>query len=289
MVPSVDYTIIIPHYNIPELLVRCLKSIPARDDIQIIVIDDGSNERNKSILKEIEQTFPYIQFIYQENLGGAGGFFAGMKYMYEHHYEWLWMMDDDGLPASTQLEMLLKDKGEYLFLNALVVNKDDHSKLSFGEMNDISEFKGQLTTEEVFHPFNGTFIHWCVIHKVGLVKKEMFIWGDEQEYRLRVVKNGYKAATVISAIHYHPSEKGRKISVVPFLNNCYILDKPRNLSNIFYRNLGYVYKLYGSKWYTGLKTIGCYLLAYTLRFQFKEVWKILKYYNRGRNNNFNID
>jgi glycosyltransferase involved in cell wall biosynthesis len=79
MVPSVDYTIIIPHYNIPELLVRCLKSIPARDDIQIIVIDDGSNERNKSILKEIEQTFPYIQFIYQENLGGGAARNKGLS------------------------------------------------------------------------------------------------------------------------------------------------------------------------------------------------------------------
>jgi len=37
------FSIIIPHKNIPELLQRCLNSIPIRDNIQIIIIDDDSN------------------------------------------------------------------------------------------------------------------------------------------------------------------------------------------------------------------------------------------------------
>lgn len=39
------YSIVIPHYNCPDLLVRCLKSIPERSDIQIIVTDDHSDDR----------------------------------------------------------------------------------------------------------------------------------------------------------------------------------------------------------------------------------------------------
>lgn len=37
------YTIIIPHKNIQPLLRRCLNSIPRRKDIQVIVVDDGSD------------------------------------------------------------------------------------------------------------------------------------------------------------------------------------------------------------------------------------------------------
>ncbi|CVK16654.1 Glycosyltransferase involved in cell wall bisynthesis [Apibacter mensalis] len=37
------YTIIIPHKNTPELLRRCLNSIPFREDIQIVVVDDHSD------------------------------------------------------------------------------------------------------------------------------------------------------------------------------------------------------------------------------------------------------
>ena len=37
------FSIIIPHKNIPELLQRCLSSIPYRDDVEIIIIDDNSD------------------------------------------------------------------------------------------------------------------------------------------------------------------------------------------------------------------------------------------------------
>ena len=34
------FSIIIPHKDIPDLLMRCLKSIPVSEDIQVIVVDD---------------------------------------------------------------------------------------------------------------------------------------------------------------------------------------------------------------------------------------------------------
>ena len=37
------YTIIIPHRNIPKLLQRCLDSIPQREDLHVIVVDDNSD------------------------------------------------------------------------------------------------------------------------------------------------------------------------------------------------------------------------------------------------------
>ncbi len=37
------YSIIIPHKNIPDLLLRCLGSIPQREDIQVIIVDDNSD------------------------------------------------------------------------------------------------------------------------------------------------------------------------------------------------------------------------------------------------------
>lgn len=38
-----NYSIIIPHKNSPDLLIRCLDSIPMRNDIEVIVVDDSSN------------------------------------------------------------------------------------------------------------------------------------------------------------------------------------------------------------------------------------------------------
>lgn len=46
------YSIIIPHKNIVPLLKRCLESIPNRNDIQVVVVDDHSDVKN---IQQIEQ------------------------------------------------------------------------------------------------------------------------------------------------------------------------------------------------------------------------------------------
>lgn len=39
----INFSIIIPHKDIPDLLQRCLATIPQREDIEVIVVDDGSS------------------------------------------------------------------------------------------------------------------------------------------------------------------------------------------------------------------------------------------------------
>ena len=77
----INYSIIIPHKNSPDLLIRCLKSIPKRDDIQIIVVDDNSDKKNINY-----KTIPELQN-YNININytteGKGAGYArniGLKY-----------------------------------------------------------------------------------------------------------------------------------------------------------------------------------------------------------------
>ena len=49
---NINYSFIIPHKNCPDLLQRCVDSIPERDDVQIIVVDDNSDSNKKPALKE---------------------------------------------------------------------------------------------------------------------------------------------------------------------------------------------------------------------------------------------
>lgn len=51
----INYSIIIPHKNISSLLRRCLDSIPERDDLEIIVVDDNSNEKTIKDLQSIQK------------------------------------------------------------------------------------------------------------------------------------------------------------------------------------------------------------------------------------------
>ncbi len=64
------YTIIIPHKNIQSLLKRCLNSIPRREDIQVIVVDDGSD--NCAETEAVVRNAGNAEVIYISENGGAG-------------------------------------------------------------------------------------------------------------------------------------------------------------------------------------------------------------------------
>ena len=70
MTPS--FSIIIPHYDIPDLLMRCLKSIPVSEDIQVIVVDDNSLDADTYLERYPELSRPYLEFIRTTKGGGAG-------------------------------------------------------------------------------------------------------------------------------------------------------------------------------------------------------------------------
>lgn len=68
----ITYSIIIPHKDIPELLQRCLDSIPVREDTEVIVVDDNSN---RNIVDP--QSFPGkdrsdVRIIFTHKGGGTG-------------------------------------------------------------------------------------------------------------------------------------------------------------------------------------------------------------------------
>lgn len=66
------FTIIIPHYNTPDLLVRCLASIPVRDDVQVIVVDDCSPGADMYFKQYPGLNRPNLEF-YSTTQGGSAG------------------------------------------------------------------------------------------------------------------------------------------------------------------------------------------------------------------------
>ena len=68
----INYSIIIPHYNIPDLLIRSLKSIPIKEDVQVIVVDDNSPDADTYLERYSELSRPYLEFIRAPKNGGAG-------------------------------------------------------------------------------------------------------------------------------------------------------------------------------------------------------------------------
>lgn len=49
---------IVPVYNQEKLLKRCIKSIPKRWDTEIIIVDDGSTDKTKSVIFDLVNEYP---------------------------------------------------------------------------------------------------------------------------------------------------------------------------------------------------------------------------------------
>lgn len=83
-------TIFITLFNQEELVVRALESIPRRDDIEIIVVDDGSTDNSWEVVNEYSRLHPdlNIVLVHQKNRGIGGAKNAAYslargEYLYE--------------------------------------------------------------------------------------------------------------------------------------------------------------------------------------------------------------
>lgn len=193
-------------FNRQKLLAECITAL--RNQTygidKILVINNGSSDNTEYWLKHQQD----LEFFTQKNIGSGGGFHTGIKMAYEQNYDWIWLMDDDGYPKEDALENLLEGTEDTICLrNCAVINKEDRKSFvwktgNYSCINEVTE----PVIKNFAHPFNGTLLHKDIIKKVGLPKKELFIWGDETEYYHRIITK-YKIPfyTKTNSIHYHPA------------------------------------------------------------------------------------
>lgn len=67
----IKYSVIIPVYNSEKTVARCLDSLTVqnREDVQIIVVNDGSQDGSEEIILQLAAKNPSIEYIYQDNAG----------------------------------------------------------------------------------------------------------------------------------------------------------------------------------------------------------------------------
>lgn len=66
---NISYSFIIPHHNTPDLLERLIRTIPQREDIEIIVVDDNSEESKRA---DVDRPNAKTIYIDKEHTRGAG-------------------------------------------------------------------------------------------------------------------------------------------------------------------------------------------------------------------------
>lgn len=214
-----DIVAVVVTYNRKKLLKECLESLLEQTIKldKIIVIDNNSNDNTFEYLKEqdiLKNRCIYYKKL-DKNIGGAGGFYEGIKLSQQFNPKWIWIMDDDTIPKSDCLEKLINAKNvisekiSYLassiygmnneFMNVPNINTD---KSESGYPNWYKYLSsGIVRIKEA--TFVSLLINNEAVKKIGLPMRDYFIWGDDTEYTLRLTKYYGNAYLVGNSIAIH--------------------------------------------------------------------------------------
>lgn len=147
----IKYSIIVPHYNIPNLLVRCLNSIPDRNDIQVIVVDDNSADEN-AFWKAILEVGHHNVEAYVTKEGRGAGYARNVALKYAQGV-WLLFADADDFFVDGFVDTIEKYSDsdlEVVYFNVVGCNSDNVSILNGRGKDSTFDAFEQTKDERIF-------------------------------------------------------------------------------------------------------------------------------------------
>lgn len=276
-------SIIIAVYNSSKYLCKCLNSVIMQkgDDIEIIIVDDGSNDNSLDICKEYEKNDRRIKIIHQDNKGLSAVRNIGFD---NSTGEYIWHIDGDDYIEKNSVSIIRKylDKYDIIFFdyNSITDNKVNKTQCSINYENIYDKYI--LSIPSV----------WNKVFKRSIFENDKFPSGKNYDdiYIIPSLVNKTKKIIYINEYLYNYVFHNGSLSLVRPFN---LDDSLVCLDNVYYK----IYKDYPDAaecFYIN------YLLVYNyisevrrgLKFEYRKLNKILKnkfpkyYRNKYYNTNF---
>lgn len=213
--------IVICNYNKCEYLVKCIDSILKSNfyDYDIYVIDNHSEDNSVEVIKAMfESKINVIQN--PINLGGSGGFNTGIRKALDKDYRYIMCVDNDIVMEPDNIEKLYRFLEEHVdvgIVGSKICRMNERNRLQelgadidFDECNIKPHFKNCLDNEALpevqycdYVPACSLMIRTEVVHKIGLLPEENFIYWDDMEWGYLAKLAGYRVAAYREAKVYH--------------------------------------------------------------------------------------
>ena len=154
-------TITVPAYNSEAYLERCIDSLlPGGDEVEILIVDDGSKDRTGEIADRYQEQYPgIVRAIHKENGGHGSGVNVGI---WEAQAPFLKIVDSDDWVKEEAyhqvLDFLRRVVKEHQALDLLICNYV-HEKEGV-KRKPVMQYKGQLPENE--------FFTWDTMHHMRL-------------------------------------------------------------------------------------------------------------------------
>jgi GT2 family glycosyltransferase len=200
------------------LLEQVLTAVLAAGVGQVVVVDNASEASSQNALAHFVSEHHQIQVLTMpHNLGSAGGYAAGIDAARQLACDFIWLLDDDNVPADGALNLLLDAYSQVPQhqLVAVAALRDDRpnlkawvqgvrtaitrpsSVLGFHLLDIpaklINKFR-QTTPCSLcplpFAPYGGLLLPRHVIEAIGLPNTQFYLYSDDYEYTYRITRAG---------------------------------------------------------------------------------------------------
>jgi glycosyltransferase involved in cell wall biosynthesis len=178
----INYSIIIPHKNIPHLLQRCLDSIPRRGDVQIIIVDDNSDTDKVDFANFPGLNDPRIEVIFGKNENGRkGAGYARNLALEKAKGKWLVFADADDFFTPCFDEALDKYKDDENDVIYFYVTSVDSDTLAPGDRHTSrSTYLSMIRETNNWNIAYWIFSPWGKFIKRDLVEKNNILFQEVQ-------------------------------------------------------------------------------------------------------------
>ncbi len=170
-----NISVIIPTYNRADFILKAVKSVQNQSlhVKQIIVVDDGSTDNTKELLKNEN-----ITYVYQKNSGVSSARNRGIR---EAKHEWLAFLDSDDTWHKNKIEehmtlhvnnpeLQASFSDEVWVKNGKTINKKKHLK------KEEPTFLNSLRTCKI--GVSTFFVHKSMFEEIGLFDEELEVCED---------------------------------------------------------------------------------------------------------------
>lgn len=248
---------VIVTYNRKQMFQECIEAVlnQSYKCKRIIVVDNKSTDGTDLVIEELMKKQSNITCIFlQENTGGAGGFYVGMKQAAQQDFDYIWIMDDDTIPTANCLEKMviagniLQGAFSYLASTVRGIHNEPMNvpEIIIGKGSNGYSDALQYLKNGILEIGEATFVSLLIkvdaTKKIGLPWPGFFLWGDDSEYTCRLTHFYGKAYIVGDSLAIHKREQSNGLSIFHDNN----VNRIR-LYYYFYRNSFIRIKAYGKK------------------------------------------
>lgn len=178
-------SIIVPVYNVEKYLRECLDSILDQTfkDFELILVDDGSNDKSGEICDEYAEVHSNITVVHQKNQGQAAARNKGVKIS---KADWIMFVDSDDVIHPQLLQFLIKStEEENVNISACYIyrNKDISDDFMLDRTFHCNKFiinDESLSTLYLNPMERENDVYWLVLPKLirkTIIRKNFFIPG----------------------------------------------------------------------------------------------------------------